>query len=608
MKLKLKITTIISIFVALFINGCEIGNSANTDKNNVNTSTKLSVLSLQEEGVSNGIVDFFGEAFKDWGQSEFLKAIGMAPVTDTQFNQLETQMSDLSGQIQILINTDTQIYYSINNMQNYLENSSFNTLINEFNQLFDNNSIYYSGFVNATQISESPATFYSFNQIVSSTQILQNLSSALNCNPTVSGGVSCVGLTNAYEDTLNIIGQSSGSTTLNTFNVLNFAGQLFNAVQTKSLQGFPSAGNQNNYNLSNQMIMNNETIMAYLSQISLVLQQDYNMLSTMLYIKYNAESRAGFSGLTFPVSGMLDSESYAYNMQVLNQTYQDYFNTLHNIAAQYILSDNPNNPESAGAYTNVKTLAGVTGGNWSQSCNLYVWSGASTESNQGYNGTYNGGQLATQCFNNNQNIGNYALTMVEQCSDGHDPVSFYYGLNTNNNYTGQLQCTRAMNLPSTPSWNNNTWYGWFNVTTVHCSDFGCSNGNVGLNASGFNNYPLNNSWAAVSGIFGSNVGYATWGVDVATQVYGLNGNGLFQYISPTGLVDYFVVLVQGNPEGSSSTWSMQLQCANNDQWCSQMGSYNNQLNICVGHNQLQLQYQGGNGGGGNAVVNYVGGC
>ncbi len=605
-----KTTNIIGFILCGALSACVGQNSTNPSKPATITSAQLKpALKMVADGALDPIEDFFGETFETWGGSQFLQDIGIQPAgaTEVQFDQLENQMSVLSSQIQSLINTSTQIYYSINNMQNYLDNGSFNTLSNEFSQLFNNTSVYYNGFINATMISESPAVFYNFQQITTSANILQNLSSGLDCGSTASGGVSCTGLINAYEDTLNIIGQSSGNITTNTFNTSNFAAQLFQAIQTKSLENFPSAGNQNNYNLSSQITMNNETILAYLSQVSGVLQQDYNMLATMLYVKYNAPESAGFSGLTFPVAGMIDTQSYAYNMQVLNNTYSNYFTQLHNTASQYILSDNPNNPESAGNYKNVKTLSGVSGGTWSQNCNLYVWSGADSESSQGYNGSYNGGQITAQCFSNNQNIGQYSLTMVQQCSDGHDPISFYYGANASNNNVGQLQCQQTMNAPTGPFWNSSSWYGNFGITTAHCSDFGCSNGNIGINAQGFNNYPGTNSWAAIAGVFAVNSGFATWGVD-GNNIHGTFASGVFQYITPEGLVDYFAVLLNGNPMGTSESWQMQLQCVNNDQWCSQMGSYENQLNICVGHNQLQLQYQGSNGNGGNAVVSYVGGC
>ncbi len=153
----------------------------------------------------------------------------------------------------------------------------------------------------------------------------------------------------------------------------------------------------------------NETIMPYVAQISLLLQQDYNIMATLLFLKYWANvdpcsdsptpvASNAWAAILLPYDGFNDSNSAKENLANLDKAYGDFFEQLDAAATECLVSDDPSDPGTAGPYKNLKTWQGVSGGAWTSDCNLYVWSGSSLDANAAFSGSFDGETLASQCW------------------------------------------------------------------------------------------------------------------------------------------------------------------------------------------------------------------
>jgi len=349
-----------------------------------------------------------------------LQAIGRQPAgpTEAQFEQLESQVEQLNTEIDQVLQDDKQILYDQQEMEDYLKQQSLDALSDSFVNLENQQQTIYAAFTSAVQ-DGTGGSFFSLPDIVASTTIMNDIANGIGCTEGAGGQLSCaqpIGL--LINDTEQIIGstaQGSGD----VIKVPNFASQLFGAIQDYALEGFPQAGTETpGYDLPTQITLNNETIMAYLSQMATLVQQDSNILATLLYLKYYAPAAAGWESISIPVPGFNDNNSYDQNVAALNSFFSDAADAMHAAATGFLLSDNPGDPSSEGSYKNVKTLPGVSGGTWATSCNLYVWSGACTDASDAFtDGVFDGQHLAALCTSDGESTKAGPLDLITRCYD-----------------------------------------------------------------------------------------------------------------------------------------------------------------------------------------------
>lgn len=559
-------------------------------------------------GPEDELLDFVGGAFEQWGQSQFLQALGLQPSgpTAAQFNALEAEVNQLSSQIATVIQEEQAIIFQISQLSDYLQKQSLDTLNDSFNAMENQQNTVYMNFVSAVQDGTGGPVF-PWSQIVQTSTIMDNIANGIGCVAGAGGNLDCQTPINLLiNDALNLTSSPVQPVSGAVFNVPNFASQLFGAIQSYALEGFPQAGSTSSYNVSGQMTYNDETMMAYLSQMVTTAQQGYDILATLLYLKYNAPLSAGFVNISIPVPGYNDNNSYEQNATALACFYYyeseqcsglsgpGVIQTLQANATASILSDNPGNPSQSGSYTNVKTLHGVSGGTWTHSCNLYVWSGASTLANQGYSGAWSGTSLTTQCFSGSPPplVVGYTIDLSSACASASSAnLSFYSGLNASNLQASQLQCN---NLNpggySAPGWNNDAGYE-FGADWSPDEDW-----YLGINTPGFGDSPYT---GPIEGPLSQSSDWSGWGINYK-KVPGMAFSSIWQYNLPSGLIGTFAVLGQ---DGEYTTTGVYLQvlCLEGDQWCSQLpgegpGGGGGQLgagysSICIGHQTVTLKWQ-----------------
>ena len=595
------LTKIMLCASVLSLVACVGGTSTNKNiKNPVVATESATQTKLAPISENSMIENLANSAFKKWIQSQFVKATGIDKnPSSAAFEQLQTQLTQLNDKIDQLVQQELQTYIAVNQLSDYMQKMSLNDLNNSFMKMQNRSQTFYFAFNSAVQNQTGGAVF-TWQQITESPTIMNNLANGLGCVSGAGGQLSCaIPINFMINDTLNIVGKGNQGGEI--IGVSNFASQLFSAVQTYSLQGFPQAGTNNpSYNLSANMDRNNETVMAYLGQMINVLQQDSNMLNTLLYLRYYAPSSAGFATITIPITGFNSYNTYEQNKQALDTFFASQTETLRQNAQNYLISDNPLQPESAGIYKNAKTINGITGGNWSKGCNLYTWSGASSESNMGYTlGNYTGSKISQALCYDNQDIalGKYNLDLAASCDSKANTANWYYGKNPNNQTIGVLQCNNFNSNyfnPQIPNWSDSGNIGNYVLTYAARK----INNRVGFNLNG-----TQSSMYQLNGVYNSGAYGNQWGTDV--NKLGNNPANVFQYRTSDGLnVGVVNLLYCSNVYYTTYTWKTQIQCLNNDSNCRQIAP----LTLCIGNDRIHMaQYKTGSADAGSLIY-YDGKC
>ena len=538
-------------------------------------------------------------AFKQFMQSDFAKKTGIGKDSTAQsFEKMQAQLTELNGKIDQLLLTQMQTYIAVNQLSNYMQRMSLNDLNNSFMKMQNRSQTFYFAFNSAVQ-NQTGGEFFTWEQIADSQRIMTNLANGLGCGAGAGGQLSCATPINLMiNDTLNIVGKGNQGGEI--IGVSNFASQLFSAVQTYSLQGFPQAGTNNpNYNLALTMDRHNETVMAYLGQMINVLQQDSNILNTLLYLRYYAPSSAGFASISIPVPGFNSYNSYEQNKLALDTFFATQTETLRQNAQSYLISDNPLQPESAGIYKNAKTIGGMSGGNWTKSCNMYIWTGASNESNMGYKlANYTGAKITQALCYDNQSLamGKFDLDIAASCDGKANTVNWYYGKNPNNQTIGVLQCNNfnsGYGNGRAPGWNSGAGY----------YDLVASSRGI-YNKVGFNIYDSAASMGQLSGVYNAGQYNNQWGTDVG-KIKGAIASNVFQYRTRDGLVAGFSnIIYTDKAYRTTFYWKTQIQCLNNEANCRQIAP----LTLCIGNDKVRMsKFRAGNADAGS-LLSYEGKC
>ena len=528
-------------------------------------------------------------AFKAWMKSEFAKASELHNHSKAaSFEQMEAQFSILNAKIDQLLQQQAQTYVAVNQLSNYMQKMALNDLNNSFMKMQNRNQTFYFAFTSTVQ-NQTGGEFFSWEQISESPTIMHNLANGLGCVSGAGGHLSCaIPINLMINDTLNIVGKGNQGGEI--IGVSNFASQLFSSIQTYSLQNFPTLGSNNpNYTLGSNLQRNNESIMAYLGQMVNLLQQDYTMLNTLLYLRYFAPTSAGFSTITIPIPGFNSYNTYEQNKQAIDVFYESQIKTLQQNAQSYLISDNPLQPESAGIYKNAKTLPGVTGGNWNKGCNIYVWSGASNESNMGYTlGNFTGSKISQALCHDKSGlaIGKYDIDVAASCNSPQNSVSWYYGKNPHNQIFGTLQCDNFKpNYGSgqVPSWNDSGAIGSYRLTEVLSAGGAFLQGRIGISLTN-----PQTSMYQLSGFYqGAQYGFQH-GFDIGSnRDRDSFFRSVFQYRTSDGLNVALVNMIQRKEAVTFGLrYYTQIQCLNHDVNCKQIAP----LTLCVGNDKIHMAY------------------
>jgi hypothetical protein len=127
----------------------------------------------------------------------------------------------------------------------------------------------------------------------------------------------------------------------------------------------------------------NETLVNLYYNSLNAIQCTYVIQKTALYLKYNSTNKI-LNNITLSEKGILNTNTFDVNNNILQDDYTNKFNTLADLVKQDVVSDG--NPE---IQKTALTYPGVPKGMWVQSCILYAWCGVVDASNV-YLGFYDG--------------------------------------------------------------------------------------------------------------------------------------------------------------------------------------------------------------------------
>lgn len=503
---------------------------------------------------TGAITDFVGGAFENWGQSEFLGAIGLtpAPATAEQMNEV---LSDLAGIQTDLAAAETQLA----------------TLLGDFVSLQAQMS--QDDFQAQAELLQSITTseYASWNQF---TNIVGNQTLAeVAANPLSTGGLEGL-LTDAF---LNTLAQQAAelSNTAEAGDELNSTVPDFLTSAKNLLTSEMASAQAAGTNVVPLFDQYNNGLMQQYYYLVNALQQIYTIEQTVLYMQQTTPS---FDTVTLAEPGILDSNTYAENYAALDDLFQNRVVQLCTLFSAAIVSDFAPpltcGTTTAPAPTKAATLPGIVGGPWTGTCFLYEWVGVLPAPETGFEGSWNGKTLEAQC-----NGSTYELAMPGVC-EASSQVSFYAGTNASGTGQGQLQCTSidpgSVSAPAYDSGAGATFAGsWSNEET---------NGTFCINVSTFGAAPPNAT--AISGPFGFN---GQWCVNMGKNAGG-DISSLWQYTATNGFVGAFAVLGIDPIQRGGYGIAAQVRCRENDPWCSQLGgqSYGS---LCTGSSAICLAGQ-----------------
>ena len=266
------------------------------------------------------------------------------------------------------------------------------------------------------------------------------------------------------------------------------AESLFEAIQQATMDEVPSPKVTSGNELVAQALKNNESIIYWFIELGTTLQQSYGMLATLTYLKYcgdvtkscdidsappkpNADNPWADVVLSYP--GWSTDSSLAGNMKALNDWFGPMFGKLSDLVAANALSDAspgteeprienalicwPNEtasqqPTCASPRCTTATSAqgassggGVNHGEWTDDCNLFVWSGAEKDpdNKNGFVGFFDGETLRAQCYEHDKDSNVLPVAtaeFTEGCTEDGTYLTIAYADTIDGYRAAQLQC------------------------------------------------------------------------------------------------------------------------------------------------------------------------
>lgn len=584
----------------------------------------------EEEPGINTVESYALSLLAHYATSEVLSALGVTsdPATSEQFNELEAQLTGISTQLQTLVDGEDAILFSINEMETYLEQQQLGSLELSFANMQNSSQSAYNQFTAAVQ-DGTGGPFFTAQQIATSPTIQQELATAFNCGVPPYSCSNVMAQINT--DALNMVGETAANPSGgNVIRSANYANYLFEAIQTLALQDMPAAGTTSDFNLSQQLTSSNESITAYMTQVAILLQQSYNIQSIMLYLKYCANTSSSqcdtasatpsptpssnpWADIDLAYSGFNDNNTALQNATNLTNTYSQMFTQLNEIATAYLISDNIADPAQSSGLAPAKTLPGVSGGQWVNSCNLYVWSG-SNPTGQSFDGTWTGNSLGAQCYQGSNQIPTAPIVMTQTCGDGDANL----GVTTAATSSGQvaaLQCPSYI-AGGGPAWSNgiigsqNTAYTWFASADETAEQYFNLPGAASPQLNSSNAGPSKTDW---QGIGGNNqqwvkTAHITYPTSVGPNDTLGGFNLMYQMSLPNGYLG--PLFITGSGAGNFHIgWNYAVGCSASDVMCGpNAGSGGGGNGICLAGYPITIAMTSSDGNTANVSVGSQGAC
>lgn len=516
---------------------------------------------------SGAITDFIGGAFENWGQAQFLTAIGLMPTPSTT-EQLNQVLSDL-GQVQ---------------QQLSAAQADLQTLMGDFINLQEQMS--QDDFTAQAELLQSitSAEYANWNQFTNA--VGDQTLAEVAANPLSTGAL--VGLlTDPFLNTLatqasELSNTAAAGDELNStvpdylISATNLLTSKMASLQSQTQNVVPLFDQYNN-GLMNQYY--------YLVQ---ALQQIYTIEQTVLYLQ---DTTSSFDDITLAEPGILDSNTYDQNYAALNALFDARLTQLCTLFNAAIVSDGAP-PITCGTTpapptTAAKTLPGVVGGAWTagETCNLYVWLGAVPSPQTDFEGSWDGSALTAQCDG-----ASYDLSL-SSCGSAAQQLSFYSGPDAGGTQTAQLQCgTLNGHDFSAPGWSGSAG----DMFAADWANDQASHSQMCVNVNGFG--PTLPYTAPISGPLTGSGSYCT----NIGSLPGVSFSSVWQYSAPSGFVGAFALLGTDPVQKGGFGITVQVLCLSGDPWCAQLPGQssngnlqNGSSSICIAHEKLTLQAGGG---------------
>ena len=481
------------------------------------------------DGASDLIFDFLGDTFKDWAGSQVLSVIGLGDSTNKNLNEVLSELNTMETQLQSIAKDMQDVIAGMDQLIN-LETEDFTKEEIQALESYETNlgggwNQYYSN-GNGKTLDEIIADSGLSGAIA---EILTNefLQSVYDASEMISGNLDGTGT--QYPTLLRDFLKSTVSLLTLTVPTQGTASGTSDFVKT--------------------IDQHNEGLMYQFAQIAKVLQQAFVMETTSLFFRYNLD---GYDA-SLAEQGISYSDSYDTNYAQLQKVFQARFNQLYDLVEGAIITDgfkkgldylHANQLKNTDA---TKGGLGLPGGSWTDLCSLYVWSGLGYVAK--YNGSWDGATLTAQCsLSDSDSVAEMSNTLTTECSDaGTTNIDYYYD---NNISQGNLWCDSynvdfikaIVGIPGS----NSSWNKWETSGSEIIS--------LKLDDDRFTYL-----WDRDCRFIQEDTDTEIWSID------NWNDSGtpavIFQYKARSGALGTFVVLVG---DGDYS----QIQCMNNDPWCS----------------------------------------
>ncbi len=496
-----------------------------------------------EDGV---VFDFLGDTFKDWASSQVLNVLGLGDSSDEDLDKMLSELNKMETQLQTIAKDMQDVIAGLDQLLNV---TSENFTDDEAQQLQSYEDNLGGG----------------WNQYYSNAN--NNTLEDIVANPDISGAIASI-LTNPflssiYDAAEMVSGNIDGTTTQYPTLLRDFLNStVFLFTQTVPTQGTPSSSQD----FVKTIDQHNEGLMFQYAQIAKVLQQAFVMETTSLYFRYNLtgyDASLGEKGISY-------DDTYDENYSKLYNIFKSRFNSLHDLFQGALITDGFKTGQK---YIHANTLKntdatkgglGLPNGTWTNSCDLYVWSGLGYIAK--YDGIWDGATLKAQCkLSQSDKVGEMSNTLTSECRDaGTTNIDYYYD---NNIKQGNLWCDSynvdfIKGIVGIPHYNG-ALQKWEIDKESHSMDIQGMAGITYLWEHAATVTTLDDGWRIA-----------------------LNSDStaapVFEYKARSGALGTFAVLAEFAEN------KIQIQCMNNDPWCANDPSGQSGLEIWIGGDHIRF--------------------
>ena len=553
------------------------------------------VADTSPEGIPGSIANFVGEAIAKWGQSEFMKLVGIKTSDQIIQEQLNTVINDLQAiqnQLNDISNQLTALTQDFFNLQEEMQKNNYQAQALFLNQIETGTATNWTQFQNSLLNSgipckpREPATadncvYFTLPEVLGQPASLTLLSGLLSTSYLGSLAQSAQQMSNTG---------TSGPLNQTVPDYLTSANQLLqaqiknyvtNGFNIMSVENWTPPGQTTPQSLSVFDQYNNGLMNQYLYLIQ-ALQQIYTIETTAIYLQANLPQQFGGIVLAEPGIGFTTPQNYQSQLNTLNNLFTQRADQLYALFSQAIVSD------AGGTSPNLPTKTGqVLGlsGNWNTATSLYVWEGLLPSGENGYEGYWNGTTLTSQYPTGWSSLPGslvqYSINSSTQNCQASSGINFWQLTG----WPSKLQCAAVTTPPVEQATNtslaleysaSNTdpnAYFYFNLPSGNTNFYGTSRAGpniFSLNSSSSNQYKAKTHAALVN--------------DTGSGLVQGSFLGNFSFNSSNGYIGQYIINGTGSQKPGTGNfqvyWNMGLACTTGE-FC-----YNQGPGICLAGDYL----------------------